>query len=266
MHFSSFLATAMAAGAMAAPHYGGDWQQGNKHYKVVTEWEYVTQYVTAGQDAPQATYVAPQPEKPEQPEQPAPVYAEPTTVVKVVKKPKKTDSPKPVYEQPKKEEPKKEAPKKEEPKKEAPSSDSGSSGLTSDQQKAVDLHNEARKAVGNEPLSWDASLASGAQEWANHLAQLGSLQHSQGSDGENLYMGSGDNPFAAAVEAFLAEKSQYNGETISGSNYQSFGHYTQCVWKSTTKVGMAVAKDSSGMAWVVARYQKPGNMIGDKPY
>ncbi|KLO90746.1 plant PR-1 class pathogen related protein [Fusarium fujikuroi] len=149
-----------------------------------------------------------------------------------------------------------------------PSSDSGSgsSNLDADQQKALDLHNEARKAVGNEPLSWDDSLASGAQEWADHLAQLGSLQHSGGDDGENLYMGSGSNPYASAVEAFLSEKSQYNGEAISGSNYMSFGHYTQCVWKTTTKVGMAVAKDSSGASWVVARYQKPGNMIGDKPY
>ncbi|EXL89788.1 hypothetical protein FOIG_16928 [Fusarium odoratissimum NRRL 54006] len=40
----------------------------------------------------------------------------------------------------------------------------------------------------------------------------------------------------------------------------SFGHYTQCVWKYTTKVGMGVSKDSSGTSWVVARYQKPGNM------
>ncbi|EGU76029.1 hypothetical protein FOQG_11089 [Fusarium oxysporum f. sp. raphani 54005] len=259
MHFSSFIVSMMAAGAMAAPH--GSWGNSNKHYKVVTEYEYVTHYVTAGGNAPQATYVPEQPAAaPVQEQQPAPV---------VVKKPKKNPAPQPTYvaaPEPEKEEPA--TTQEEAPAATQPSSDSGSgsSNLDADQQKALDLHNEARKAVGNEPLSWDDSLASGAQEWADHLAQLGSLEHSQGEDGENLYMGSGSNPYSAAVEAFLSEKSQYNGEAISGSNYMSFGHYTQCVWKTTTKVGMAVAKDSSGASWVVARYQKPGNMIGDKPY
>ncbi|KAF4345060.1 PR-1 [Fusarium beomiforme] len=260
MHFSSFIVSMMAAGAMAAPQYGNY----NRHYKVVTEYEYVTHYVTAGGNAPQATYV---------PEAPAPVAEQPSPVY--VKKPKKNPAlqpaPKPTYvavepEQPK-EEPATEQPATTQPSSGSDSgSGSGSSNLDADQQKALDLHNEARKAVGNDPLSWDDSLAAGAQEWADHLAQLGSLQHSGGSDGENLYMGSGSNPYSSAVEAFLSEKSQYNGEAISGSNYMSFGHYTQCVWKTTTKVGMAVAKDSSGASWVVARYQKPGNMIGDKPY
>ncbi|KAF5624354.1 PR-1 [Fusarium sp. NRRL 52700] len=257
MHFSSFVASMMAAGAMAAP-----WGNSNMHYKVVTEYEYVTHYVTAGGNAPQATYV---------PEQPAPAPVQPAPVV-VVKKPKQNPAPQPTYvpapEPEQEEEPVTTTQEEEAPAATQPSSDSGSgsSSLTADQQKALDLHNEARKAVGNGPLSWDDSLVSGAQEWADHLAQLGSLQHSGGPDGENLYMGSGSNPFASAVEAFLSEKSQYNGEAISGSNYMSFGHYTQCIWKTTTKVGMAVAKDSSGASWVVARYQKPGNMIGDKPY
>ncbi|KAF5989047.1 PR-1 class pathogen-related protein, partial [Fusarium coicis] len=56
MHFSSFIVSMMAAGAMAAP-----WGNGNMHYKVVTEYEYVTHYVTAGGNAPQATYVPEQP-------------------------------------------------------------------------------------------------------------------------------------------------------------------------------------------------------------
>ncbi|KAF5587884.1 PR-1 class pathogen-related protein, partial [Fusarium pseudocircinatum] len=61
MHFSSFIVSMMAAGAMAAP-----WGNSNKHYKVVTEYEYVTHYVTAGGNAPQATYVPEQPAAPVQ--------------------------------------------------------------------------------------------------------------------------------------------------------------------------------------------------------
>ncbi|KAG6990049.1 Zinc finger BED domain-containing protein RICESLEEPER 2 [Fusarium oxysporum f. sp. conglutinans] len=121
--------------------------------------------------------------------------------------------------------------------------------------------NQIKLGVGFDLIYLFASL-----EWADHLASKGLLQHSQGGDGENLYMGTTDSPYSAAVKAFLAEGSQYNGEAISGSNYMSFGHYTQCIWKYTTKVGMGVSKDSSGTSWVVARYQKPGNIIGEKPY
>ncbi|KAF9771270.1 hypothetical protein IL306_011101 [Fusarium sp. DS 682] len=226
---------------MAAPHHH-KWQGGDKHYKVVTKFEYVTHYVIGGGGSPRTScHHQPQmsdlEKRPGIPEQrtSAPVGAQ-TTTVQFVKKPK-----------------------------EAPSEVSGagfgpSCGLSADQEKAIDLHNEARKAVGNDPLSWDDSLASDAQEWADHLASIGSLQHSQVDEGENLYMGTTDRPYSAAVNAFLAERSQYNGEAISGSNYLIFGHYTQCVWKYTTKVGMAVSKDRSGTSWVVARYQKPGNM------
>ncbi|WZH50410.1 Pathogenesis-related protein 1A [Fusarium acuminatum] len=241
MRFSSSIVSLMAAGAIAAPH-NDNWQNGNKHYKVVTNFEYVTHYVIGGGGSPQTTCV-PQPQKsdfekqPDVPEQhtPSPVYAQPTTV-QFVKTPKQTP-------------------------RHGSGSDFGPSyDLSADQQRAIYLHNEARKAVGNDPLSWDDSLASGAQEWADYLASIGLLQHSQGDDGENHYMGTTDSPYSAAVKAFLTESSQYNGEAISGSNYMNFGHYTQCVWKYTNKVGMAVSKDSSGTSWVVAHYQRPGNM------
>ncbi|KAH7233233.1 CAP domain-containing protein [Fusarium tricinctum] len=257
MHFSTIVMGLMASSAMAAPR---------PHYEVVTEYAYVTKVVTAG-SAPQQTYV------PQQQQQPAPVK-EKTPSRQWWKQPKKeVAAPKPTYvavkptEVAQEPEPVAEEPETEEPKEtEAPSTGSGSSGLSADQQKALDLHNEARKEVGNDPLEWDDSLVSGAQEWADHIASLGSLTHSQGDDGENLYMGTSSTPFADAVEAFLSEKSQYSGEAISGSNYMGFGHYTQCVWKTTTKVAMAVSKGSDGASYVVARYQKPGNMIGDKPY
>ncbi|KAF6804457.1 pathogenesis-related protein [Colletotrichum sojae] len=134
-------------------------------------------------------------------------------------------------------------------------------GLTADQQKALDAHNSARSDVGVPALTWDATLAKNAQDWADHLISVGSLTHSQTSgEGENLYMQSGGStPNANAADAWLGEKSLYNGEAISATNYMGFGHYTQAVWKSTTKVGMAIATDSKGATYVVARYSPPGN-------
>lgn len=62
--------------------------------------------------------------------------------------------------------------------------------LGPDQQKALNAHNEKRKAKGLKPLAWDNQLAKNATEYAKHLAQIGKLQHSDGSQrpnqGENL--------------------------------------------------------------------------------
>ncbi|KZL70697.1 SCP-like extracellular protein [Colletotrichum tofieldiae] len=144
---------------------------------------------------------------------------------------------------------------------------SGSSSLTADQKAALDAHNAARTDVGVPALEWDDALAADAQEWATHLLSVGSLTHSQtDNQGENLYMQSNkDSPYVNAANAWISEKSDYNGETISSTNYMGFGHYTQIVWKSTTKVGMALATNSQG-TYVVARYSPPGNYIGQKPY
>ncbi|KAI3564212.1 CAP domain-containing protein [Fusarium oxysporum f. sp. albedinis] len=224
---------------MAVPH-NGKLQNDNKHYEIVTKFDYVTHYVIGGgSDAPQTTCIS-QPKTSNFEKQPdisreyitTAIYAQ-SINVQPVKRPKQ-----------------------------APNRDSVSGfglnyGLSTDQQEAVNLHNDGRKAVGNGPLSWDDSLAAGAQQWANHLAFIGFLQHSKGNHGENLNMGATDSPYSVSAKTFLAENSQYNGEAISASNYLHFGHYTQCVWKHTNKIGMAVSKDSHGVSSVVARYQRP---------
>ncbi|KAF2448889.1 PR-1-like protein [Karstenula rhodostoma CBS 690.94] len=151
----------------------------------------------------------------------------------------------------------------------AASTSTGSSGsLTSDEQAALDAHNDARAEVGTADLSWDASLAADALAYAKTLASSGTFEHSGVSgQGENLFMQySSDTPFANAVKGFLAEKSSYNGEAITSTNYLTFGHYTQSVWKDTTQVGMGAAQGSDGATYVVARYKGPGNYEGETAY
>ncbi|KAI3401069.1 hypothetical protein diail_213, partial [Diaporthe ilicicola] len=141
-----------------------------------------------------------------------------------------------------------------------------SSGLTSDEQAALDSQNNARSEVGATALTWDAGLASDALEWAQHLASTagssGTLTHSTNTgDGENLYWQSNsDSPYANAANAWVGEKSLYNGEAITGTgNFDEYGHYTQIIWASTSKVGMGIASDGAGGYYVVARYNPAGN-------
>lgn len=108
-----------------------------------------------------------------------------------------------------------------------------SSGLTTDEQAALDSQNSARADVSATALTWDDSLASDALEWAQHLVSAGgssgTLTHSTTtSDGENLYWQSNsDSPFANAANAWVGEKDLYNGEAITGSgNFEEYGHYS----------------------------------------
>ncbi|XDG09819.1 hypothetical protein ABKA04_009434 [Annulohypoxylon sp. FPYF3050] len=143
--------------------------------------------------------------------------------------------------------------------------------LSGDQQKALDLHNNKRKAKGLKPLAWDNQLAKNAEDYAKHLAQIGKLEHSPGNQrpnqGENLAWASSSNaPLAQAANMWLDEEKNYHGEPIGQGDFGSYGHYTQCMWKSTTKLGMASAKDAKGGVYTVGRYSPPGNIVGQKPY
>ncbi|KAL9074665.1 MAG: hypothetical protein Q9157_004294 [Trypethelium eluteriae] len=137
-----------------------------------------------------------------------------------------------------------------------------SSSLTTDQQNALDAQNSARSDVDTAALTWDADLASEAQTYAEHLVSVGELVHSGiTTEGENLFMGYTSTPLADAANDWItSEKSKYSGQAITESNYMNFGHYTQIVWSSTTKVGMGSASGSDGSVYVVARYTPPGNM------
>ncbi|KAM5369135.1 hypothetical protein ACJA88_010608 [Fusarium oxysporum] len=146
--------------------------------------------------------------------------------------------------------------------------------LSSDKQEALRLHNVARSNVKVKAIVWDSKLESAATAYAKKLAKAGKMQHSAGKDrpnqGENLayaWASNGfKNPITAGAQGWLNEKKYYKGETIPKGNFSKYGHYTQCVWKSSTKIGIGAAKDSKGAWYTVARYSGPGNVVGQKPY
>jgi pathogenesis-related protein 1 len=106
------------------------------------------------------------------------------------------------------------------------------------------------------------------------------MQHSKpdAKYGENLYWASAIqwsdgkrevqqvNP-KKVVDAWGSEVKDYDYARNTCTLGKMCGHYTQVVWKNTTRVGCAVAvcEESSEQVWV-CQYQTPGNWVGEKPY
>ena len=134
------------------------------------------------------------------------------------------------------------------------------------QSECLTAHNEYRKRHGVPPLKLDKDLCKVSQQWANFLISRNMLQHSNNSSyGENLFSMTSSNPnFTVAgkepVESWYSEIKYYNfgGEPSSLAS----GHFTQVVWKESSRLGVAFAK-SGGRVVVVANYDPPGNFIGD---
>jgi pathogenesis-related protein 1 len=159
---------------------------------------------------------------------------------------------------------------------------------TQDRDAILTAHNNARKndVPGNTGgplpnLEWDDALATASQTYANTLARTtcGAIDHdaNRGDVGENLSQGSTTDASAPpqsgadAVTSWVAEKSDYSYESNTCAPEKVCGHYTQVVWRDTTKVGCGRATCTAGdfinTVWV-CRYSPAGNMNIDttKPY
>jgi uncharacterized protein YkwD len=150
----------------------------------------------------------------------------------------------------------------------------GSDLSEKDAQVALEYHNRVRKEVGAPPLQWSKELAAYAQEWAAHLAAKGcSMAHRPRSGewaqqyGENLFWGSNSlYSVKDACVSWYSEKKDFTGPVFTGNEANVVGHYTQMVWRSTTKVGIGVARCSNGAIIIVANYDPPGNYLGENAY
>lgn len=154
------------------------------------------------------------------------------------------------------------------------------SALTDDEAKElVEFHNTTRKAVGVDPVKWSPEVAKFAQAWADEIARTGDVKHRSYEEGpwkqkygENL--GWGDGPYTplGAAKDWESEIKFYTPGTTIPRDFGSFkaGHYTQMVWKTTTKIGAGKAVIQAGpfKGWTVhvCNYDPPGNFLGQKPY
>lgn len=139
---------------------------------------------------------------------------------------------------------------------------------------ALAFHNKVRKDVGAPPLQWSGKLAAFAQKWADHLAAEGNkIKHRPGTGewaqqyGENIFWGQGEgfSPLEASKD-WYSEIKDYTYTSLSDNNWFKTGHYTQMVWRNTTRVGIGMAKSKDGTIIIVANYDPRGNYLGEKPY
>lgn len=136
------------------------------------------------------------------------------------------------------------------------SSGSSDSSLSSFASTMLNAHNEKRAAHGSPDLTWDDSLAAYAQAYADKYDCSGTLTHSGGPHGENLALGYTPEK---AVDAWYSEGDNYDYGSCS-----SYDHFTQVIWKSTTKLGCG--QKSCGGYWgdyIICSYDPAGNMVGE---
>lgn len=147
---------------------------------------------------------------------------------------------------------------------------------SSDQQPIVDAHNAYRSdsSVKAQNLVWDATLATGAQSWADTIVTTGIFDHSpdgkSGKVGENLAMTTASQTPAQMVDIWgktlvngRSEQAQFKPGIMPNVSKDGgpVGHYTQVISYRSTKVGCGLASNGTN-TYLVCRYDPPGNLTG----
>jgi uncharacterized protein YkwD len=136
----------------------------------------------------------------------------------------------------------------------------------------LQTHNQYRQEIGVPPLEWSKELAANAKSWAEHLAEINAIDHSEsnGEYGENIWSGTKGyfswedmvNTWGKEKQYFIPNRAIPNA--CQGS-WQQCGHYTQLIWQETKKVGCGLASNSQ-REFLVCQYNPPGNVQGEQPY
>ena len=134
------------------------------------------------------------------------------------------------------------------------------------------LHNRERSATGAAPLVWDPALAAAARAYGPALARRGRLAHSPASarpgQGENLWMGTrGAYALEEMAGSWADEKSLLRPGTFpdvsASGHWQDVAHYTQMIWRSTTRLGCAL-HPAERADFLICRYAPAGNVVGQR--
>jgi uncharacterized protein YkwD len=112
--------------------------------------------------------------------------------------------------------------------------------------------NILRAFHGAPPLVISSNLTYIAGLWSNFMAGTNLFMHSPSPYGENIAYSGND-----AISMFYHEIVHYN----ASNPFESAGHFSQLVWKSTLKYGIAVVKNKN-RAYTTMEFDPPGNVYG----
>ena len=147
-----------------------------------------------------------------------------------------------------------------------------STSVSSDYNQGIlDSHNIHRSNASVPSLSWDDNMASIAAQIAASCVYAHNTAAGGGGYGQNIGAGADPSGVAAMItnEMYNDEIGFYPGYGIEPdmSNFESWGHYSQIVWKSTVGVGCATQYCPGGLAntggnvspyFTVCNYSPPG--------
>lgn len=134
--------------------------------------------------------------------------------------------------------------------------------------KVLRFHNIYRKRHGVPMLKINHDLCQLSQDWAETLAREDRFAYRPHcTHGENIYcLWSSDRNAKASPKdvcrSWYEEHKDHN-YLVEPKGLFRAGHFTQMVWKSTTELGVGVAKTRKGKVVVVCNYSPRGNIVGD---
>lgn len=142
-------------------------------------------------------------------------------------------------------------------------------------QVGLNLHNDYRRVHNAPIMSLNSQLNDDAQRYAEKLARESVFEHDKNNrnQGENLGLqcarGSDADLVKKVVDAWYKEVCGYNFDNPGVSSGVT-GHFTQVVWKTSTRLGIGFARGSytfgsqrfDNCLFVVGRYLEPGNLVG----
>lgn len=143
--------------------------------------------------------------------------------------------------------------------------------LTGAAREFLEAHNEARTAVGVEPLNWSQKLGNASSLMVRYQrnkmgCEFANLTASK-YGGNQLWAGVMTVAPRVAVEEWVKEKKFYVHVNNTCVGKHECGVYTQVVWRNSTEVGCAQAtcvKEKASLT--ICFYDPPGNVIGETPY